>query len=164
MAVEATQHHLAFFEDQAPAESKIPYAFPLENAVLRADTAMDPVIRNLQWASKGNPEKSGLEPPAGSAYEIRYKKQAELVKGNYGKITPEIAQQIARQLAPGSNIQSVIYAFPEFWVANAQGDLKAAESEYLEFSFNSRHPERSEGKLREGSPNLPDPSAKSASG
>lgn len=135
MAVEATHRRLAFFRDKDPAESGIPYAVPLENAVVRADTAMDPAIRNLQWASKGNPEKAGLEPPAGSAYEIRYKKQTALVQQFYGKITPETAKQMARELAPGSNIQSVVYAFPEFWVANAEGDKKAAESEYIGFKY-----------------------------
>ncbi len=135
MAVEATHRHLAFFRDQDPAESKVTYACPLENAVLRADTAMDPAIRNLQWASQGNPKKAGPEPPAGGAYEIRYKKQAELVQESYGKITPETVKQIAREIAPGSNIQSVIYTFPEFWVANAKEDEKAAESGYVEFSF-----------------------------
>ena len=96
---------------------------------------MDPVIRDLQKASKGNPKKPGLEFPAGSAYEIRYKKQGELVKENYGKIDPGTAKKIALEVAPGSNIQSVIYAFPDFYVANAKDNLRAAETEYIKFNF-----------------------------
>lgn len=134
VALEATQHHLAIFQDEDPREKEVPYAMILENALFRGDPALDPKIRDLQLASKGNPKKPGLEMPAGSAYEIRYKKQGELAESHYGKITPEIAQQMAREIAPGSNIQSVIYAYPDFWVANSEGDQKAAESTYVRFN------------------------------
>jgi hypothetical protein len=74
--------------------------------------------------------------PAGSAYEIRYKKHGELVKKYYGQIDPEIAKTIAREIAPRSNIQSVVYAFPDFWVANAKDDVPAAQTEYIHFNFD----------------------------
>jgi hypothetical protein len=135
MAVETTAHHIAVFGDQDPKERKNPYARPIENAVFRADTALSRVIRNLQWASKGNPKKPGLETPAGSAYEIRYLKQAELIQKYYGQITPETAELIAREIAPKSNIQSVVYASPDFWVANAKGDTPAAQTKYIHFNF-----------------------------
>lgn len=135
-AAEATARHLAFFSDHDPAESGIPYAVSLKNALLRSDTALDPAIRNLQWASKGDPEKPGLEPPAGSAYEIRYRKHAALVQDSYGILTAEIAKYIAKEIAPGSNIQSVVYAFPEFWVANAEGEKRAVDGEWVRFDFN----------------------------
>ena len=134
LVLETTWHHLAIFTDEDPREKEAPYALILENALFRGDPAIDPEIRNLQLASKGNPKKPGLEMPAGSAYEIRYKKQGELAQSYYGKITPETAQQIAREIAPGSNLQSVIYAYPDFWVANAEGDKKAAESGYIKFN------------------------------
>lgn len=135
VAVEATQHHLAVFSDADPREKEIPYALAVENAVFRGDPALDPAIRNLQWASNGNPKQPGLEMPTGSAYEIRYLKHGQLVREYYGKIDVAMAQDIARKIAPGSNIQSVVYAFPEFYVANAQGDQKAAESGYVRFHF-----------------------------
>lgn len=136
MAVEATHTRLAFFQDMDPAEQSIPYALPVKNAVFRGDPAMDPDIRNVQKASKGNPGKPGLEAPEGSAYEIRYLKQGQLVKENYGSITPETAQKIAREIAPGSNIQSVIFAYPEFQVANAVEDRRAVDSPYHTFNIN----------------------------
>ena len=135
VAVETTAHHLAFFEDKDPKEQGVPYAFSIEDAVFRADPALDPQIRDLQLASKGDPKKPGLEMPAGGAYEIRYKKHGELILKNYGKIDPETAQHIALQVAPASNIQSVVYAFPDFWVANAKDDLRAAETEFIHFDF-----------------------------
>lgn len=136
MVVEATQHHVAFFRDDDPKEKNISYAKCIRNAVMRGDPALDPAIRDLQLASKGDPEKPGLEMPEGSAFEIRYLKHAHLVEEHYGKIDPETAKKIALEVAPGSNIQSVIYAFPEFWVANAEEDKRAAESTYHHFDFN----------------------------
>ncbi len=135
VAIEATRSHLAVFYDDDPKEKEIPYASRIPYAVFRGDPALDPTIRNLQWASKGDPEKPGLEMPTGSAYEIRYKKQGELVLQHFGKIDPEVVKLIAREIAPGSNIQSVIYAYPEFYVANAEGDKRAVENEYVRFNL-----------------------------
>ncbi len=134
-AAETTRKRLAFFSDMDEHE-KAEYAFKIKNAVFRGDPALDPDIRNLQKASGGEPGKPGLEPPAGSAYEIRYLKHGKLVQENYGKITEETARHIALEIAPGSNIQSVIYAFPEFEVANARGKLRAAETEYRKFNLD----------------------------
>lgn len=135
MAVEATAHHVAFFKDDDPAEKSVVYALPLKNSVLRSDTALNPEIRDLQLCSKGDPKKPGLEPPGGSAHEIRYQKHAELIRKNYGQLDVGIVQKIAAEIAPKSNIQSVIYAFPEFYVANAKGNKKAAESGYRKFKI-----------------------------
>jgi neutral ceramidase len=135
LVVEATHTRLSVFRDKDPKEANVPYALCVENALFRGDPALDPDIRDVQTASKGNPKKAGLEPPGGSAYEIRYRKHGELVQQNYGKINSEKAMEIANELAPGSNIQSVIYAYPEFWVANAKGDLKATESGYVRMNL-----------------------------
>ncbi len=136
MAVEATAHHVSVFWENDPRESAIPYALTLENAVFRADPALDPEIRNLQTASGGDPKKKGLEFPKGSAYEIRYLKHGQLIKTHYGKITPDIARSIAKEIAPGSNIQSVVYSYPEFFVANAKDNLRAVDTSYSAFSFS----------------------------
>lgn len=136
MVVEATAHHLAFFRDEDPAEASAPYAFRLKNAVFRGDPALDPAIRNLQTASGGKPKQPGLEPPKGSAYEIRYLKHGQLIQDHYGSLTPDLAQEMAREIAPGSNLQSVVYAFPEFRVANAENDKRAADSTWHIFDFH----------------------------
>ncbi len=135
MVVETTQHHLAIFADNDPEEAKAAYSFCLSNAVFRGDPALDSTIRDLQWASKGNPNKPGAEQPGGSAYEIRYLKHGQLVQKYYGQIDSDIAKTIAQEVAPGSNIQSVIYAFPDFWVANAKDNLPAAKTPYAHFNL-----------------------------
>lgn len=135
VVVEATRSHLAFFRDDDPKEAEVDYAFRLKHAVFRGDPALDPAIRDLQWASKGNPEKPGPEEPRGSAYEVRYLKHGKNVAENFGRITPATAQAIARDIAPGSNIQSVIYHYPYFDVANAEGEKRAVDTAYHRFDM-----------------------------
>lgn len=66
------------------------------------------------------------------------------------EMTPEIAMKIAGQVAPGSNIQSVVYAFPEFYAANAKNDSKATQSGYIRFNLNSfSEPGRTESAAAE---------------
>lgn len=137
MAIETTARHFQVFRDNDPKEKAASYGIPVQDAVLRADAAMDPKVRDLQTCAKGDPKKPGLEFPAGSAYETRYKKQSELVIENYGKIDSEIARGIAQAIAPPSNIQSVVYAFPDFWVANATDELPASQTEYHHFNVDS---------------------------
>ena len=136
-AVEATHQHIAIFYDQDPKELDVPYAMPIPNAVFRGDPALDPMIRDLQWASDGDPNNPGLEFPKGPAYTIRYLRHGELVQDHYGKIDVDIAKLIAQEIAPKTNIQSVVYAFPDFWVANAIGDLRATDCPYHYFNFNT---------------------------
>ena len=136
LAIETTAHHYKIFTDNDPMEIDSGYGLAAQNILVRADTAFDPVIRNLQTASKGKPDQPGLEPPAGSAYETRYKKQAELAQAAYGELTPGKVIEIAKDIAPDSNVQSVVYAFPDFWVANATDELPAARTEYKHFNYD----------------------------
>jgi hypothetical protein len=159
IVIETTAHHAQTFVENDPKEAKVSYALPLEFALIRGDTAMDPVIRNLQTASKGNPKKEGLEPPNGSsAYETRYKKHTELVQKYFGKLDSERAREIAQSIAPDSNLQSVVFQFPDFWVANATEKLPAAKTAYHPFNYEElfnelkalvEESERSELKVRE---------------
>jgi hypothetical protein len=143
LAIETTAKHFQVFRDNDPKES-VSYGMPIPNALLRADVAMDPVIRDLQTCSHGDPKKEGLEPPDGSsAYDRRYKMQSELVRENYGALTAEIARGIAQRIAPDSNIQSVVYQFPDFWVANATDELPAARTEYRRFNVDDLLRQRS---------------------
>lgn len=138
IAIETTANHAKIFYDDDPKERNSSYAFPMKGVVLRADPAFDPVIRNLQKASRGDPKKEGLESPEGSsAYDIRYKKQAELVRQHYGRLNAGVAQEIAKSIAPDSNIQSVIYIYPDFWVANATDTLPAAKTGYHVFNYET---------------------------
>ena len=131
VVVETTHRHARVFEADDPAEHRVTYARPMPDVVFRADAAVDPRIRDRQLASHGDPSRPGLEDPSGSsAYEIRYCKQAELLTQDYGHLTPERARIIAQAVAPNSNIQSVVFAWPDVWIANAQDRVPAAQREY----------------------------------
>jgi hypothetical protein len=135
--VETTHRQVRVFEADDPAEHTVPYARPLADAVFRADTAMDPAIRDRQLASRGDPARPGLEPPGGSAYDVRYLGQSAGLLAHYGRLDPKGAWAIARAVAPDSNVQSVIVAWPDVWVANAQGLTPAARTSYHHFNVES---------------------------
>ena len=128
--VETTRRHTRVFEANDLSEREVSYARPIADAVFRADAAVDPVIRQRQIASGGHPETPELEPPTGSAYEIRYLGQAAGILAHYGRIDAAAAKEIARAVAPPSNVQSVVFAWPDLWVANAQGTTPAARTSY----------------------------------
>ena len=130
VALETTHRHARVFEADDPAEHRVSYARPMVDAVFRADAAMDPTIRDRQLASDGDPARPGLEPPGGSAYDVRYLGQAAGLTAHFGRLDPEAARQIAKAVAPGSNVQSVLFAWPDLWVANAQGIIPAAQTPY----------------------------------
>lgn len=129
VALETTRSQVAlFWADQEPAAA---YALSVPNAIFRADWALDPAVRDLQTASRGDPTAPGLESPVGStAYDVRYWGTGTLLRSFQGRIDPEIAMGIARAVAPASNIQSVVFAYPELWIANAKGRRPAATRTY----------------------------------
>ena len=131
MILETTHQHVRRFEANDVAERTVAYARPIVDAVFRADAAVDPVIRDRQLASHGNPKQPGLEDPSGSsAYDIRYLGQAAGIMAHFGALDGTAAQEIARAIAPSSNIQSVIFAWPDAWVANAENLVPAAQTTY----------------------------------
>lgn len=112
-------------------EPEVRAAVRVPDAIFRSDWALDPDVRDRQRASRGNPRRPGLELPFGSsAYEIRYRGQAALLERFHGRIDPEVAMAIAASIAPTSNLQSIVYAYPELWVATARGRRTAAEEGY----------------------------------
>ncbi|MBI3615538.1 MAG: hypothetical protein HY211_03360 [Candidatus Omnitrophica bacterium] len=129
VALETTRSQAAvFWADQEP---KVPFALYVPNAIFRSDWALDPAVRDLQTASRGNPSQAGLESPVGStAYDVRYCGMGTLLQTFHGKIDPEVAMAIARAVAPSSNIQSIIYAAPELWIANPKDRQPAAMGTY----------------------------------
>ncbi|MDP3703569.1 MAG: C45 family peptidase [Candidatus Omnitrophota bacterium] len=130
LVIETTHRDVRVFAADDPAEHAVVYARPMSDAVFRADTAIDPGIRDRQLASHGDPRRPGLEPPSGSAYEVRYLGQATGLHASFGQLDPLAAQAIAKSIAPSSNVQSVVFAWPELWVANAQRTTPAAQTPY----------------------------------
>jgi hypothetical protein len=131
VAIETTRSLARVFRAADPAEMDVPYARPISDAVFRADTAVDPLIRDRQFASNGDPRRPGLEDPRGSsAYDVRYLGQAAGLMARYGALDAAGAQALAREVAPDSNVQSVVYAWPDVWVANARGRTPAARRTY----------------------------------
>lgn len=150
VAIETTHAQLAVFEADDPREHQVSYATPMLDVVLRADPAIDPRIRDRQLASGGKPRQPGLEPPIGSAYTVRYLQQAESIRQSYGWIDVDTAQQIAQSVAPDSNVQSVVFAWPLMRVANAQGTTPAAKTAYREFNLEQLFREKNgDGSLFE---------------
>lgn len=70
----------------------------------------------------------------GGHYE---EKQAELVRDMQGKIDVSTIQELARQIAMKSNLQTVIYDLTadKIWVANRKDKIRAADRPYVEFSL-----------------------------
>jgi len=131
VVLETTAHHARVFSADDVLEHTVPYARPTPDAVFRADTAIDQTIRERQLASHGNPTRPGLEDPMGSsAYDLRYVGQAAGLHAHVGQLDAEKAQEIARAVAPSSNVQSVIMAWPDLWIANADGLTRAAHTPY----------------------------------
>ena len=136
VVMETTRHYFRVFEADDAAEHRVSYARPLVDVVFRADTAVDSQIRDRQVASGGDPTRQGLEPPSGSAYEIRYLGQAAGLLAYYGMLNVDSARDISQAVAPPSNIQSVIVAWPDLWVANAEGRTPAAKTAYHHLDAN----------------------------
>ena len=131
LVIETTASHERSFEADDPIEHGIAYARPLPYVVFRADTAMDPTIRDSQIASNGNPDRPGLEDPAGSsAYDVRYLGQAKELERRSGHLDLKGALEIVRAVAPSSNVQSVVFSWPDVLIANAKGMTRAAWTRY----------------------------------
>ena len=131
LVIETTASHERSFQANDPIEHGIFYARPLPYIVFRADTAMDEAIRDLQIASNGNPNRPGLEDPAGSsAYDVRYLGQAKELERRSGDLDLEGALEIMRAVAPSSNVQSVVFSWPDVLIANAKGTTRASLTQY----------------------------------
>lgn len=132
VALETTRRHCAvFWADTEPVNH--PHAKVVPNAIFRSDFSLDPKVREVQKATGGNPRRPGLESPWGTpAYDVRYWGQGLLLSQFHGQIDPEIAMAIARAIAPKSNMQSIVIAYPQLWVANADGRQPAAWAKYFQ--------------------------------
>ncbi len=127
------------------------WARTLPGVVVRASFCLDPRLRAAERAVGGDPERPGLEPPRGAGYRVRYRRQAELLAGRLGHLDVAAAEAIARAIAPASNLQSVVYRFPELYVANAapltrfdeqaKWAARAAAQPYRRFDLRAWFPE-----------------------
>ena len=70
----------------------------------------------------------------GGHYET---KQAQLVGEMQGQLDVETIQELARQIAMKSNLQTVIYDLTadKIWVANRKENIRASDRPYVEFSL-----------------------------
>jgi hypothetical protein len=133
-AFETTANHCASFSDNDPGEKQAPYAIPIENAVFRADDAMDQGVRALQLCSNGYPQS----PEGSESYDHRYKGIATDIKKNYGKIDEVIALEIVKTAAMRDiNLQSVLFDATDgvIWVANANGLEDAWKQPYARYDL-----------------------------
>ncbi len=64
-------------------------------------------------------------------------KQAQLVREMQGKFDVSTIQELARQIAMKSNLQTVIYDLTadKIWVANRKENIRASDRPYVEFSL-----------------------------
>ena len=90
-----------------------------ESAELKVDDQTMPQFRDIVY---------------GGHYE---EKQEKLVRVMQGKIDVSAIQDLARQIAMKSNLQTVIYDLTadKIWVANRKDNVRAADRPYVEFSL-----------------------------
>ena len=133
-ALETTHHACVIFRPGDAKERQCPYALPLEDALARADTALDAGVREMQRASRGRPGRRPPASPVGSgAYEKRYKGQVTRIQRAYGRLDDALVREIAQSVAASSNVQSVVYGYPDVWIANADGRTPAAQRPYRRY-------------------------------
>ena len=119
--------------DSNDPRETVEYAIPIENAVMRADEAMDPTIRSLQTCAN-----APNMPYGSNSYDHRYKGMATRIKENYGKIDQNIALEILKAVAMVNvNLHSVLYCTTdlELWVAHAKGTEDAAKQPYVHYKM-----------------------------
>ena len=145
-AVETTCSLAAGFRDNDPLEDQALYegecyAIKVQDAVFRADCAMDQDIREVQTCANGpdgDPRESG-------SYRNRYKGQADRIIAYRDQGIPigmEETRRISREVAmEGGSLQCVVYANTdrEFWCANSAiiGEVAcdACDQEYVHYDF-----------------------------
>lgn len=145
LVYETCANHVAIFTDNDPRET-VEYAIPIENAVMRADEAMDPTIRSLQTCAN-----APNLPYGSNSYDHRYKGMATRIKENYGKIDQKIALEILKAVAMVNvNLHSVLYCPTtlELWVAHAKGTEDAAKQPYIYYNMSELFDSTRKGKFQ----------------
>jgi hypothetical protein len=148
---ETTAHQVAVFGPNDPKET-CEYAIRIEDAVFRADEAMDPVVRGLQKCAN-----APAMPYGSNSYDHRYKGIATRVQQNYGKIDQAIALDILRATAmEGDNLHAVLTNTTDrqMWVAHAKDGKEACYQKFVHYDLN-RLFQRPETRQAENAPEAP---------
>lgn len=111
----------------------------VKDALFRADTAMNPTVRDKQTCARGRPDVPGLESPVGSgSYDARYKVIGDLLRKWHGKVDMGVGIKIMQTAAmPEANVQSFVCNSSDlvFRVAVAKGAESAHKRSYVRFDF-----------------------------
>ncbi|MCX5770515.1 MAG: C45 family autoproteolytic acyltransferase/hydrolase [Candidatus Hydrogenedentes bacterium] len=133
-AFETTANKCAIFTDNDPEET-VEYAIRIDDAVFRADEAMDQNVRKTQKCSKGWPNM----PYGSNSYDHRYKGIATRIKQNYGKIDDTVALDILKATAMvDANIHGFLANATDnvVYYAHAAGLEDASKQTYVRFDLN----------------------------
>ena len=131
-AYETCAHHCVAFGPNDPKET-VEYAIPIEDAVFRADEAMDQTVRSLQECAKA-PDL----PYGSNSYDHRYKGMATRIQAHHGAIDAEVALEIVKAVAMrNANLHSVLTNGTdlEMWVAHAKGTEDAWKQPYVHYDL-----------------------------
>ena len=134
LAFETSASKCAIFTDNDPKET-VEYAIPIDDAVFRADEAMDQEVRKTQKCSNGYPNM----PYGSGSYDQRYKGIATRVKHNYGKIDDTIALDILKEVSmKQANLHGFLANATDnvIYYAHAVGMQDAATQKYVRFDLN----------------------------
>ena len=132
-AYETTAHQVAVFGPNDPKET-CEYAIRIEDAVFRADEAMDPTVRSLQECAN-----APRMPYGSNSYDHRYKGIATRVQENFGKIDQAIALDILRATAMNNaNLHAVLTNTTDrqMWVAHAKNGQDASKQTFVHYDLN----------------------------
>jgi hypothetical protein len=132
-AYETSANQFAMFTDNDPKET-VEYAIPIDDAVFRADEAMDQGVRRFQRCAKGYPNM----PYGSNSYDHRYKGMATRIREHYGVIDDTIALDIVKAVAMrNANLHSVLCDATDrvMWVAHAKGTEDAWKQPYVRYDL-----------------------------
>ena len=132
-AYETTAHQVAVFGPNDPKET-CEYAIRIEDAVFRADEAMDPTVRSLQECANA----PGM-PYGSNSYDHRYKGIATRVQEHFGKIDQATALDILRATAMNNaNLHAVLTNTTDrqMWVSHAKNGQDASKQAFVHYDLN----------------------------
>ncbi len=136
---ETNARAVATFRANQRSEDDPKWMLHVGDALFRADTAMNPAVRDKQTCARGRPDVPGLESPIGSgSYDTRYKVMGDLLQKWYGQVDMEVGIKIMQTTAmPKANVQSFVCDSSDlvFRVAVAKGTESAYKRSYVRFDF-----------------------------
>jgi len=138
--LETNAEMVAAFRPNQRSKDDPEWMLHVQDALFRADTAMNPAVRDRQTCSRGRPKVPGLESPRGcGSYDSRYKVIGDLLKKHHGQVDMEKAIEIMQTSAmPNANMQSFVCNSTDmvFRVAVAKGQESAHRRRYIRFDFS----------------------------